>query len=80
MAGRANKSRPISREYNYRLRDGSIVKRKHRVTTQGKHMIRNLAGKPSRYGWSALESRIDQVERAIDQVLEKYYRIANRDN
>jgi hypothetical protein len=80
MAGRVNKSRPISREYNYRLRDGSIIKRKHRVTTQGKHMIRNLPGKPSRYGWSALESRIDQVERAIDQVLEKYYRIANRDN
>lgn len=80
MAGRVNKSRPISREYEYRQRDGSIVRRRHRVTTQGKHMIRLLPGKPSRYGWAALERRIDQVEREIDKVLEKYYRIANRDN
>lgn len=80
MAGRVNKSRPISREYEYRKRDGSVVRRRHRVTTQGQHMIRNLGGKPSRYGWSALESRIDAVEREIDKVLTKYYRIANRDN
>jgi hypothetical protein len=80
MAGRVNKSRPISREYEYRQRDGSIVRRRHRVTTQGQQMIRNLGKKASRYGWSALESRMSAVEREIDKVLEKYYRIANRDN
>ena len=80
MAGRVNKSRTISREYNYRLRDGSIVKRRHRVTTQGQQMIRNLGAKASRFGWPALENRMKEVEREIDKVLEKYYRIANRGN
>jgi hypothetical protein len=78
MAGRVNKSRPISREYTVRLRDGSIVVRKHRVNGQGKQMIRNLASAASRYGWPALENKIGAVVREIDQVLEKYYRIANR--
>jgi hypothetical protein len=78
MAGRVNKSRPISREYNYRLRDGSIIRRRHRVTTQGQQMIANLGGKASRYGWSALENQIGKVVREIDQVVTKYYNIANR--
>lgn len=80
MAGRAggNTSRGISREYTYRKRNGEIVKRRHRVTTQGRQMIANLAGAASRYGWSALENKLGAVEREIDKVLEKYYRIANR--
>jgi hypothetical protein len=78
MAGRVNQSRPISREYTIRLRNGDIVKRRHRVTTQGKQMIRNLKGAASRYGWPAVENRLDQVVREIDKVIEKYYRIANR--
>jgi hypothetical protein len=80
MAGRVNKSRPISREYDYRLRDGSIIKRRHRVTTQGQQMIRNLGKVASRYGWPALENKLDAVANEIDKVLEKYYRIANRGN
>jgi hypothetical protein len=80
MAGRVNKTRPKSREYTYRKRNGEIVKRSHSVTTQGQQMIRNLTGKASRYGWPALESKIDQVAREIDKVIEKYYRIANRGN
>ena len=80
MAGRANKSRSISREYSYRLRDGSVIKRRHRVTTQGKQMIANLQGKASRFAYPALENKLDAVIREIDKVLEKYYRIANRDN
>jgi hypothetical protein len=80
MAGRVNRSRPISREYNYRLRDGSIIKRRHRVTTQGQQMIRNLGARASRFAWPALENRLDEVTREIDKVLEKYYRIANRGN
>lgn len=80
MAGRVNQTRPVSREYTVRLRNGDIVKRRHRVTTQGQQMIRNLGSKASRYGWPALESKIDQVAREIDKVIEKYYRIANRGN
>ena len=78
MAGRVNQSRPISREYTYTKRNGEIVKRRHRVNGQGKNMIRILGGRASRYGWPALENRIDSVVREIDKVLEKYYRIANR--
>lgn len=78
MAGRVNQTRPVSREYTMRLRDGSIVTRRHRVTTQGKQMITNLGGKASRYGWPALENQLGAVTREIDKVIEKYYRIANR--
>lgn len=80
MAGRAggNTSRGVSREYLYRKRNGEIVKRRHRVTSQGRQMIANLGGRASRYGWPALENKIDAVAREIGQVLEKYYRIANR--
>ena len=80
MAGRVNQTRPVSREYTVRLRNGDIVKRRHRVTTQGQQMIRNLGAKASRYGWPALENKIDAVAREIDKVIEKYYRIANRGN
>lgn len=78
MAGRVNKSRPISREYTYRKRNGEIVKRKHRVTSQGRFMILNLRNRASRYGWPALENRMGAVESEINSVIEKYYRIANR--
>lgn len=79
MAGRANQSRPISREYTMRLRDGSIVKRRHRVTTQGKTFISNLQSRASRYAWPALESKIDEVARELEtRVLDKFYRKLNR--
>jgi len=80
MAGRVNKSKSVSREYTIRLRDGSLVKRRHRVNGQGKKMISVLGGKASRYGWPALEDKIDAVSREIDKIIEKYYRIANRGN
>ena len=79
MAGRANKSRGISREYVYRNRAGELVKRRHRVTTQGKKFIENLAGKASRYGWPALEAKIDDVAKQLEtEVLDNYYRKLNR--
>jgi len=71
----------MSREYEYRQRDGSIVRRRHRVTTQGQKMISNLQGlgKASRFGWAALEGKIDSVAREIEtKVLEPYYRKLNR--
>lgn len=79
MAGRkGGAGRGVSREYLYRKRNGEIVKRRHRVTTQGQQMLANLSGRASRYGWSALENKIGAVEREIDKILQKYYRIANR--
>jgi hypothetical protein len=80
MAGRVNRGRPVSREYVVRLRNGELQKRRHRVTTQGNQFMRNLSGRASRYAWPALENQLSQVEREIDKVIEKYYRIANRGN
>lgn len=83
MAGRKSKAgaRGVSREYTYRKRNGEIVRKRHRVTTQGRNMIQVLEsrfGSASRFGWAALEKQLGQVEKAIDKVLDKYYRIANR--
>ena len=82
MAGRNGRGgrRGMSREYTYRKRNGDIVKRSHRVTTQGQIMIQNLGGQASRYGWSALEAKFDQVQREVNKVIEKFYRITNRGN
>lgn len=79
MAGRVNRSRPRSRPYNIRYRDGRVVNRTHRVTSQGRQMIQNLGGNASRYGWAALEGKIDETAREIELVVEKYYRKANRE-
>lgn len=78
MAGRVNAGRPQTREYVIRLRNGELQKRRHRVTTQGRQFLTNLGGRASRFGWPALEARMSAVEREIEQVIEKYYRIANR--
>lgn len=80
MAGRVGRGASISREYTVRLRNGDIVKRRHKVTSQGNHFVSLLAGRASRYGWPALESKIDEVEREIEKVIENYYRKANRGN
>jgi hypothetical protein len=82
MAGRSGGGgqRGKSREYTYRKRNGQIVQRRHSVTTQGQHMIRNLGSRASRYGWAALEHKFDQVQREVNKVIDKYYKIANRGN
>jgi hypothetical protein len=82
MAGRKGGGgrQGMSREYTYRKRNGDIVKRKHSVTTQGQIMIQKLGGKPSRYGWAALEAKFDQVQAEVNKVIDKYYKIANRGN
>jgi hypothetical protein len=77
MAGRKARGKfgTQSREYTYRKRNGEIVKRRHRVNGQGVNMIRVLQsrnGSASRFGWPALENKIDQVSREIDQILQKY--------
>jgi len=80
MAGRNGPGgrRGMSREYTYRKRNGDIVKRRHKVTTQGAELIAKLGGKPSRYGWSALEARFDDVQREVNKVIETYYKKTNR--
>jgi hypothetical protein len=78
MAGRVGKGRPQSREYVIRLRNGELQKRRHKVTTQGQQFLSNLSGNASRFGWPALENSLGFVEREIEQVIQKYYRRANR--
>jgi hypothetical protein len=81
MAGRVNRGRPISREYLWRNRAGEVIKRRHRVTSQGQQFLANLRplGNASRFGWAALEDKIDSVAREIEtKVLDKYYRKLNR--
>lgn len=79
MAGRVNRGRSVTREYLWRNRAGEIIKKRHRVSTQGKQFIENLKGSASRYGWAALEGKIDEVAREIEtRVLDKYYRKLNR--
>lgn len=77
MAGRKARGKygSKSREYTYRKRNGELVKRRHTVNGQGVNMIRVLQsrnGSASRFGWPALENKIDQVARDIDQILQKY--------
>ena len=77
MAGRGSNGRSggMSREYTYRKRNGEIVKRRHAVNGQGIAMIRQLSSKyqkASRFGWRALEGKIDTVAREIDGIIQKY--------
>lgn len=85
MAGRKGSGNvgTRSREYVYRKRNGEIVKRRHAVNGQGRHMIRELTsryGKASRFGWPALEKQVDDVAREIDKVLQKYFNKAFGDS
>jgi hypothetical protein len=78
MAGRKGNGRSagMSRTYTYRLKDGSVVTRRHRLGGQGQKMIEELRskyGRASRFGWPALEKQVDNVSRQIDKVLQKYF-------
>ena len=78
MAGRKGNGRSagLSRNYTYRLKDGSVITRRHRLAGQGQKMIEELRsqyGRASRFGWPALEKQVDNVSRQIDKVLQKYF-------
>jgi hypothetical protein len=84
MAGRkgSGKVSGRSREYTYRLADGTVIKRRHMLNGQGRKMIEQLRskyGNASRFGWPALEEKIDEVARQIDKVLQEYFDKAFRD-
>lgn len=78
MAGRKGNGRTgaRSRAYSYRLKDGTVITRRHAVNGQGRAMIEELRsryGRASRFGWPALEKRVDDVALQIDKVLQKYF-------
>ncbi len=78
MAGRGGSGNygTTSRAYAYRKRNGELGVRRHRVNGQGANLIRKLVqryGSPSRFGWEALERKIDVVAREIDEVVQKYF-------
>jgi hypothetical protein len=78
MAGKTSRGRVgvKSREYTYRKRNGEIVRRRHTVNGQGGNMIDVLQqryGSPSRFGWSGLESKIDDAARKIDSLLQETF-------
>jgi hypothetical protein len=77
MAGRGPGGRngKKTRAYPYRKRNGEIVARQHTINGQGTNMINVLKqryGNASRFGWRALEGKIDQVTRDIDKIIQEY--------
>ncbi len=84
MAGRGGSGNygTRSRAYAYRKRNGEISTRRHTVNGQGANLIRKMVqryGAPSRFGWAALEAKIDFVAREIDDIVQKYFDLAYKD-
>ena len=80
IAGRSG--RAIDRGYNgsgytREYRRGNRTMR-HRINGQGRAMIAALGGHASRYLWPAVEQRRATVSAEIQQVIDKYMRIAQR--
>lgn len=63
----------FTREYPYK---GGT--RRHRVNGQGRAMVRNLGGTPSRFVWPAAERSIPQARAAVDRVLSKFAKMINQ--
>lgn len=77
MAGRGPGGRNGKRTdaYPYRKRNGEIIMRRHLINGQGTNFINRLReryGQASRFGWRALEGKIDQTTREIDKIIQKY--------
>lgn len=63
----------FTREYPYK---GGT--RRHRVNGQGRAMVRNLGGTPSRFVWPAAERAVPQARAAVDRVLSKFAKMINQ--
>lgn len=63
--------------YTREYRRGNRTMR-HRINGQGRAMISALGGRASRYLWPAVEERRAMVGAQIQQVIDKYMRIAQR--
>jgi hypothetical protein len=77
MAGRGPGGRNGKKTatYSYRKRNGEIGVRRHLINGQGTNLItvlRQRYGDASRFGWRALEGKIDQVARDIDKIIQEY--------
>jgi len=77
MAGRGpgpRNGRKTNR-YPYRKRNGELIMRRHTVNGQGTNFIKVLReryGNASRFGWRALENKLDETTRKIDAVIQEY--------
>jgi hypothetical protein len=77
MAGRGPGGRNGKRTnaYPYRKRNGEIIMRRHMINGQGTNLINKLReryGSASRFGWRALEGKIDETAREIDKIIQEY--------
>lgn len=77
MAGRGPGPRNgrRTRAYPYRKRNGEIIMRRHTVNGQGTNFIKVLReryGQASRFGWRALEGKIEETTKKIDAVIQEY--------
>lgn len=77
MAGRGPGGRNGKRTnaYPYRKRNGEIIMRRHMINGQGTNFIKVLReryGQASRFGWRALEGKIDQTAKEIDKIIQEY--------
>jgi hypothetical protein len=93
MAGRSGRSvgsgymgTGYTREFTRRDRYGNIIVMKRRTTQgAGEQFIQRLnqasgtmQNRASRMAWPAVEDNLPQLERRIDDVIQSYYKIANR--
>ena len=75
MAGKANNVRYGGMTRVYRYKD---TIRQHEVNGQGRSFIENLPGRPSRYVYKAIESKLPQIYAEVAEVIEKAITTANR--
>jgi len=72
--GSMRKAKTITSEYAYK--DG---KRRHRVTTQGRWMIRGLKERNlNNFVYPNVEDRLDDAQAEVKLIIEKYARMVNR--
>jgi hypothetical protein len=93
MAGRSGRSvgkgymgTGYTREFTRRDRYGNIIVQKRKTTeAAGKQFIQRLneasgitQGSASRMAWPAVENNLPNIERSIDEVIQRYYKETNR--
>jgi hypothetical protein len=75
-----------TREFTRRDQYGNIIVMKRRTPkSAGEQFIQRLnqasgvtQGRASRMAWPAVENDLPNIERSIDDVIQNYYKIANR--
>lgn len=89
MAGRSGRSigagyrgSGMTREFVKRRRDGSTYLTRRRTTVQaGRQFVNSLnvdtATRPSRFAWKPVEKSLPELNRRVNDVIARYYRIAN---